>query len=46
MGALLKDLSSPELHHFVKLPIFLWSGEIALTIGEHFEKYVPYTERR
>lgn len=43
MGALLKDLSSPELHRSVKPPIFSCIGDIALTIGEHFEKYVPYT---
>jgi importin subunit beta-1 len=43
MGALLKDLSSPELHRSVKPPILSCIGDIALTIGEHFEKYVPYT---
>ncbi|CAM0872726.1 unnamed protein product [Alopecurus aequalis] len=43
MGALLNDLSSPELHRSVKPPILSCIGDIALTIGEHFEKYVPYT---
>ncbi|EAY89607.1 hypothetical protein OsI_11135 [Oryza sativa Indica Group] len=43
MSALLKDLSSPELHRSVKPPILSCIGDIALTIGEHFEKYVPYT---
>uniref|UniRef100_A0ACD5XEX3 Uncharacterized protein n=1 Tax=Avena sativa TaxID=4498 RepID=A0ACD5XEX3_AVESA len=43
MGALLKDLSSSELHRSVKPPIMSCIGDIALTIGEHFEKYVPYT---
>ncbi|VAH89902.1 unnamed protein product [Triticum turgidum subsp. durum] len=43
MSALLKDLSSPELHRSVKPPILSCIGDIALTIGENFEKYVPYT---
>lgn len=43
MGALLKDLSSPELHRSVKPPILSCIGDIALTIGGLFEKYVPYT---
>ncbi|BAF11732.1 Os03g0294600, partial [Oryza sativa Japonica Group] len=43
MSTLLKDLSSPELHRSVKPPILSCIGDIALTMGEHFEKYVPYT---
>ncbi|WOL03238.1 importin subunit beta-1-like [Canna indica] len=42
MTQLLKDLSSPILHQSVKPPIFSCFGDIALAIGEHFEKYVPY----
>jgi importin subunit beta-1 len=43
MGALLRGLSSPELHHSVKTPTLSCTGDIVLTIGEHFEKYVLYT---
>nr|GMC85883.1 importin subunit beta-1-like [Ipomoea batatas] len=39
---LLKDLSSGELHRYVKPPIFSCFGDIALAIGEHFEKYIQF----
>ncbi|CAI9298692.1 unnamed protein product [Lactuca saligna] len=42
MSLLLKDLSSGDLHRSVKPPIFSCFGDVALAIGEHFEKYVPY----
>ncbi|XP_020087575.1 importin subunit beta-1-like [Ananas comosus] len=42
MSALLKDLSNAMLHRSVKPPIFSCFGDIALAIGENFEKYVPY----
>ncbi|KAI7993914.1 Importin subunit beta-1 [Camellia lanceoleosa] len=42
MTHLLKDLSSSELHRSVKTPIFSCFGDIALAIGEHFEKYILY----
>ncbi|XP_059644028.1 importin subunit beta-1-like [Cornus florida] len=42
MTLLLRDLSSSELHRSVKPPIFSCFGDVALTIGEHFEKYIPY----
>ncbi|GKV22054.1 hypothetical protein SLEP1_g31959 [Rubroshorea leprosula] len=42
MNLLLRDLASSELHRSVKPPIFSCFGDIALAIGEHFEKYVPY----
>lgn len=42
MTHLLKDLSSSELHRSVKPPIFSCFGDMALAIGEHFEKYILY----
>ncbi|KAL3830191.1 hypothetical protein ACJIZ3_018993 [Penstemon smallii] len=42
MTLLLKDLSSGELHRSVKPPIFSCFGDIALVIGDHFEKYISY----
>ncbi|XP_076897022.1 importin subunit beta-1-like [Bidens hawaiensis] len=42
MTQLLKDLSSNQLHRSVKPPIFSCFGDIAMAIGENFEKYLMY----
>jgi importin subunit beta-1 len=42
MAQLLRDLSSNQLHRSVKPPIFSCFGDIALAIGENFEKYLIY----
>ncbi|KAL6127258.1 hypothetical protein ACLB2K_075299 [Fragaria x ananassa] len=42
MTLLLRDLSSNQLHRSVKPPIFSCFGDIALAIGENFEKYLIY----
>ncbi|KAH0470402.1 hypothetical protein IEQ34_000125 [Dendrobium chrysotoxum] len=42
MSNLLKNLSNSMLHRSVKAPLFSCFGDIALAIGENFEKYVPY----
>lgn len=42
MTLLLQDLSSGELHRYVKPPIFSCFSDVALAIGVHFEKYLPY----
>lgn len=42
MSQLIKDLSSNQLHRLVKPRIFSCFGDIALAIGEHFEKYLTY----
>ncbi|KAB1224471.1 Importin subunit beta-1 [Morella rubra] len=42
MKHLLNDLGSNELHRSVKPHIFSCFGDIALAIGEHFERYVLY----
>ncbi|KAI3496956.1 hypothetical protein L1887_39334 [Cichorium endivia] len=42
MTLLLEDLSSGNLHPSVKPPIFSCFGDVALVIGERFEKYVSH----
>ncbi|KAE8099143.1 hypothetical protein FH972_017147 [Carpinus fangiana] len=42
MKHLLSDLGSNELHRSVKPHIFSCFGDIALAIGEHFERYVLF----
>ncbi|GAV73592.1 IBN_N domain-containing protein/HEAT_EZ domain-containing protein [Cephalotus follicularis] len=42
MTFLINNLQSTELHRSVKPPIFSCIGDIALAIGEHFEKYVSH----
>ncbi|GMH29621.1 hypothetical protein Nepgr_031464 [Nepenthes gracilis] len=42
MTLLLKDLSSNQLHKSVKPPIFSCFGDIALAIGDNFDKYLMY----
>ncbi|XP_030925357.1 importin subunit beta-1-like [Quercus lobata] len=42
MKHLLNDLGCNELHRSVKPPILSCFGDIALAIGEHFERYVAY----
>lgn len=43
MTHLIRNLQSPELHRSVKPPIFCCFGDIALSIGEHFSKYIEPT---
>ncbi|KAK8577542.1 hypothetical protein V6N13_027812 [Hibiscus sabdariffa] len=42
MTQLLKNLSSNQLHRSVKPPIFSCFGDIALAVGEYFEKYLTW----
>ncbi|GMN31426.1 hypothetical protein TIFTF001_003239 [Ficus carica] len=42
MTQLLKNLSSNQMHRSVKPPIFSCFGDMALAIGENFEKYLVY----
>jgi importin subunit beta-1 len=43
MTQLLKNLSSHNLHRSVKPPLFSCIGDIALAIGDNFNKYLTYT---
>jgi importin subunit beta-1 len=43
MTQLLKNLSSDNLHRSVKPPLFSCIGDIALAIGDNFNKYLTYT---
>jgi importin subunit beta-1 len=43
MTQLLRNLSSDNLHRSVKPPLFSCIGDIALAIGENFNKYLTYT---
>uniref|UniRef100_A0A1D1XRF9 Importin subunit beta-1 n=1 Tax=Anthurium amnicola TaxID=1678845 RepID=A0A1D1XRF9_9ARAE len=42
MSQLLKNLSDARLNRSVKPPIFSCFGDVALAIGDNFEKYLPY----
>lgn len=42
MTQLLKNLSSDNLHRSVKPPLFSCIGDIALAIGDNFNKYLMY----
>ncbi|PNY06922.1 importin subunit beta-1-like protein, partial [Trifolium pratense] len=42
MTQLLKNLSSGNLHRSVKPPLFSCIGDIALAIGDNFNKYLTY----
>lgn len=42
MELLLNDLRSEVLHRSVKPPIFSCFGDVALAVGDRFEKYVSY----
>ncbi|KEH35465.1 putative importin-beta domain, importin subunit beta-1 [Medicago truncatula] len=43
MTQLLKNLSSDNLHRSVKPPLFSCIGDIALAIGDNFDKYLMYS---
>lgn len=42
MTQLLRNLSSDNLHRSVKPPLFSCIGDIALAIGDNFNKYLMY----
>lgn len=42
MSQLLKNLPGARLHRSVKPPIFSCFGDVALAIGDKFEKYLPW----